>query len=185
MDDYNRASTALVSSQENGASVNIPCSNSIDRNFIQVEIPSLMKAPAWATKYKFVIKPTKETYETIYSNVAYRDTVSSSSYFLLDGENAAKVEAGDTLIVKADNTGPTTRCIRTTVLEKEAQSSGFISIYDASGTQVDVIGGVYMKINASNFSSIQDPNAVIARDPIKKTCESDLTTYCSVSLFYS
>jgi len=175
MDDYNRASTALVSSQENGASVNIPCSNSIDRNFIQVEIPSLMKAPAWATKYKFVIKPTKETYETIYSNVAYRDTVSSSSYFLLDGENAAKVEAGDTLIVKADNTGPTTRCIRTTVLEKEAQSSGFISIYDASGTQVDVIGGVYMKINASNFSSIQDPNAVISRDPIKQTCESDLT----------
>jgi hypothetical protein len=173
MDNYNRASTALVSSQENGASVNIPCSNSIDRNFIQVEIPSLMKAPAWATKYKFVIKPTKETYETIYSNVAYRDTVSSSSYFLLDGENAAKVEAGDTLIVKADNTGPTTRCIRATVLEKEAQANGFISIYDAAGTQVDVIGGVYMKINASNFSSIQDPNAVIAVDPAKITCRTD------------
>jgi len=172
MDDYNRASTALVSNAPggSGASFNIPCSNSIDRNYIEVEIPPLMKAPAWATKYKFVVKPTKDTYETIYSNVAYRDTVSSSSYFLLDGENAAKVEAGDTLIVKADNTGPTTRCIRTTVLEKEAQSSGFISIFDASGTSVDVIGGVYMKINASNFSSIQDPNAVIAIDPIKKTC---------------
>ncbi len=179
MDDYNRASTALVSSAEDGGSVNIPCSNSIDRNYIQVEIPNSSnepsKAPAWATKYKFVVKPTKDTYETIYSNVAYRDTVSSSSYFLLDGENAAKVEAGDTLIVKADNTGPTTRCIRATVLEKEAQTSGFISIYDVSGTQVDVIGGVYMKINASNFSSIQDPNAVISRDPIKQTCESDLT----------
>ena len=104
MDDYNRASTALVSSAEDGGSINIPCSNSIDRNSIQVDIPASMKAPSWATKYKFVIKPTKETYETIYSNVAYRDTVSSSSYFLLDGENAAKVEAGDTLIVKADNT---------------------------------------------------------------------------------
>ena len=167
MDDYNRASTALVSEFN---AVNIPCSNSITRNYIQVEIPTLQVAPVWATKYKFVLKPTKETYNTIYSNIAYRDTVSNSSYFLLEGENAAKVEAGDTLIVKADNTGPTTRCIRTTVLEKEAQSSGFISIYDAAGTQVDVIGGVYMKINASNFSSIQDPNAVIAIDPIKKTC---------------
>ena len=174
MDDYNRASTALVSSAEDGGSINIPCSNSIDRNSIQVDIPQSMKAPAWATKYKFVIKPTKETYETIYSNVAYRDTVSSSSYFLLDGENGAKVEAGDTLIVKADNTGPTTRCIRATVLEKEAQANGFISIYDAAGTPIDVIGGVYMKINASNFSSIQDPNAVIAVDPIKKTCSKDL-----------
>jgi len=167
MDDYNRASTALVSEFN---AVNIPCSNSITRNYIQVEIPTTQVAPVWATKYKFVLKPTKETYNTIYSNIAYRDTVSNSSYFLLEGENAAKVEAGDTLIVKADNTGPTTRCIRTTVLEKEAQSSGFISIYDAAGTQVDVIGGVYMKINASNFSSIQDPNAVIAIDPIKNTC---------------
>ena len=173
MDDFNRASTALVSSIEDGGSINIPCSKSIDRNYIQVEIPTTQIAPIWATKYKFVIKPTKETYETIYSNVAYRDTVSNSSYFLLDGENASKVEAGDTLIVKADNTGPTSRCIRTTVLEKEAQSSGFISIYDASGTQVDVIGGVYMKINASNFSSIQDPNAVIAVDPVKQTCRTD------------
>ena len=174
MDDYNRASTALVSNIEDGGSVNIPCSNSIDRNYIQVEIPANSPAPAWATKYKFVIKPTKEAYETIYSNVAYRDTVSSSSYFLLDGENATKVESGDTLIVKADNTGPTTRCIRATVLEKQAQASGFISIFDAAGTQIDVIGGVYMKINASNFSSIQDPNAVIAIDPIKETCTKDL-----------
>ena len=123
-----------------------------------------------------LLKPTKDTYETIYSNIAYRDTVSSSSYFLLDGENATKVEAGDTLIVKADNTGPTTRCIRATVLEKEAQASGFITIFDAAGTAVDVIGGVYMKINASNplflcmHHTKQHPNAVIAVDPIKKTC---------------
>jgi len=172
MDAYNRASTALVSSIPDGGSVNIPCSQSTEKNYLQVQIPKDSKAPAWATKYKFVIKPTKENYETIYSNVAYRDTVSSSSYFLLDGENANKVEAGDTLIVKADNTGPTSRCIRATVLEKEAQANGFISIYDASGTQVDVIGGVYMKINASNFSSVQDPNAVIAVDPVEKTCYS-------------
>jgi hypothetical protein len=174
MDAYNRASTALVSSIPDGGSVNIPCSKSTDRNYLQVQIPKDSKAPAWATKYKFVIKPTKENYETIYSNVAYRDTVSSSSYFLLDGENANKVEAGDTLIVKADNTGPTSRCIRATVLEKEAQANGFISIYDATGAQVEVIGGVYMKINASNFSSIQDPNAVITRDPLKQTTTSDL-----------
>ena len=164
MDDYNRASTALVSPYN---SITIPCSKSTSRNYAQIEIPIGQKPPSWATKYKFVVKPTKESYNTIYSNVVYRDTVSNASYFLLEGENATKVEAGDRLIVKADTTGPMTRCITATVLEKEAQSAGFITIYDAAGSSVEVIGGVYMKINASNFTSIQDPNAVIAVDPKK------------------
>ena len=79
-----------------------------------------------------------------------------------------KVEAGDTLIVKADQYGPTNKMYKNYVLEKEAQASGFISIYDAAGTQVDVIGGVYMKINASNFSSIQDPMQLLLLTLSKK-----------------
>ena len=167
MDDYNRASTALVSPYN---AINIPCSKSTSQNYAQITIPTNQKPPSWATKYKFVIKPTAEAYNTIYSNVVYRDTVSNASYFLLEGENANKVEAGDRLIVKADSTGPMTRCITATVLEKEAQSAGFITIYDAAGASIEVIGGVYMKMNASNFTSIQDPDAVIAVDPVKATC---------------
>jgi len=89
MDDYNRASTAQVSPLN---SVNLPCSLSTSRNYIQVEIPTTQRAPSWATKYKFVIKPTATTYQTVYSNIVYRDSGTGASYFLLDGENANKVE---------------------------------------------------------------------------------------------
>ena len=99
-------------------------------------------APAWATKYKFVIKPTATDYETIYSNIAYRETSGTGLViFYLDGENANKVESGDSLIVKADARGPTSRCAIATVLEKEAQASGFIDVFDAAGTEIDVFGG--------------------------------------------
>ena len=173
MDDYNRSSTALVNNNMNdNNTINIPCSKSTSQNYAQITIPLGENPPSWATKYKFVIKPTAEAYNTIYSNVVYRDTVSNASYFLLEAENASKVEAGDRLIVKADTSGPLPRCITATVLEKEAQAEGFISIFDSSGGAIDVIGGVYMKINASNFASIQDPDAVIAVDPKKSSCRT-------------
>ena len=49
MDDFNRSSTALVSPQN---TVQIPCANSIDKNSIQVTIPSQQLAPKWASRYK-------------------------------------------------------------------------------------------------------------------------------------
>jgi hypothetical protein len=149
MDDYNRASTAQVSELN---SVNLPCNLSTSRNYIQVNIPEEQKAPYWATKYKFVIKPTATDYQTIYSNIVYRDSGTGASYFLLDGENANKVESGDKLIVKADARGPMNRCSIATVLEKEAKTAGFIDVFDAAGNEIEVFGGTYMKINASNFA---------------------------------
>ena len=158
MDDYNRASTAQVSPLN---SVNLPCSLSTSRNYIQVEIPTTQRAPSWATKYKFVIKPTATTYQTVYSNIVYRDSGTGASYFLLDGENANKVETGDRLIVKADGRGAMNRCAYATVLEKENKAKGFIDVYDVAGNEVEVFAGTYMKINPSNFSAVQNNNAVI------------------------
>ena len=158
MDDFNRASTAQVSEFN---SVNLPCSVSNQKNYIQVQIPESQQAPVWATKYKFVIKPTKSNYETIYSNIAYSESGTNSSYFLLEGENAQKVEAGDRLIVKADSTGAINNCTYATVLEKEAQAAGFIKIYDDAGDELEVFGGTYMKINASNFVINTTEDAII------------------------
>ncbi len=70
MDDFNRASTAQVSEFN---SVNLPCSVSNQKNYIQVQIPESQQAPVWATKYKIVIKPTKSNYETKYRNIAYNE----------------------------------------------------------------------------------------------------------------
>ncbi len=174
MDDYNRASTAQVSPLN---SVNLPCGLSDTRNYIQVEIPTNQIAPSWATKYKFVIKPTATNYQTIYSNIVYAESGTNSSYFLLDGENAAKVEAGDSLIVKADASGIRNNCTIATVLEKENQPAGFIKIFDATGAEVEVFGGTYMKINASNFVAQEGTDAIISTGPYKSTARGAQDTY--------
>ena len=115
MDEYNRASTALVS---NNNTVNIPCSKSVTKNEIVATIPTSQRAPSWATRYKFVLKPDRTTYETIYSSIFFEDPTSNNSYLLLEGDNIDKVETGDRLIVKRDSGGPMTRCVYATVLEK-------------------------------------------------------------------
>ena len=168
MDNYNRATTALVSPNN---TEHIPCGLSASKNSIQVTIPATQKPPAWATRYKFVIKPDQENYETIYCSIFFEDPETNNAYFLLEGENARKVEPGDRLIVKADSTGPTTTCVYATILEKSAQSSGFIEIPSELDPTVliPVPAGVYAKINPNSFNIVQDELAIIAPGKITVT----------------
>lgn len=152
MDDFNRSSTALVSPLN---TIHVPCGNSDLINKIQVNIPGgqpggapAQIAPFWATRYKFCIKPDKATYETIYTNIFFQPDESNDVFFLLEGENANKVETGDRLIVKKDASGPRENCTFATVLEKSTQAKNFISVTDplnSSGT-LEVPAGVYMKM---------------------------------------
>lgn len=155
MDEFNRASTALVSPNN---AVHIPCGLSADQNSIQVTIPTSQRAPFWAKRYKFVIKPDKENYETIYSNLFFTDPNTNSVFFYLEGENPKKVEVGDRLVVKSDTNGPKSNCAYATVLEKESQLKGFIEPIE----DVVVPSGVYIKINPNSFSAILAPDAVIS-----------------------
>jgi len=166
MDDFNRSTTALVSPNN---TVHIPCSASDSKNSIQVTIPTAQKPPYWATRYKFVIKPDEETYDTIYSSIFFNDPLTNNTFFLLEGENARKVQAGDRLIVKADSNGPTNSCVYTTVLEKESQVEGFIEVPSAIDPEVNipVPAGVYIKINANNFSTVTDDLATITPGTIE------------------
>jgi hypothetical protein len=143
MDDFLRSSTALVSPLN---VVYTPCSSSANKNSIQVTIPVSQIAPYWAVRYKFVIKPDQEGYQTIYSTLVVQD-VDSLFWFLLEGENMQKVEVGDRLIVKKDSNGPTENCIYTTVLEK-------ISKEQSTKYPVE---GVYMRLEAGNFASQVSP----------------------------
>jgi len=161
MDDFNRATTALVSPNN---TVSLPCGLSPNKNSIRVTIPTSQIAPAWATRYKFVIKPDEENYETIYSNIYFQDPVNNSTYFLIEGENPRKVNAGDRLIVKADNDGPTLNCVYTTILEKEAQQENFITIPSTT-----IPAGVYLKVNANNFNASASGDSVISR-PTTRAC---------------
>ena len=163
MDDFNRSTTALVSKNN---TVNVPCGNSQFKNYIRVTIPSSpvpQIAPEWATRYKFVIKPDRENYETIYSNLFFEDPNTNNVYFLLEGENARKVESGIRLIVKSDTEGATNSCIYTTVLDKQSQQADFLDIPSSINPSVNISipAGVYMKINPNNFSAVFDQNAII------------------------
>ena len=75
MDDFNRSTTVLINSNSSSAdsSVYIPCSESVNKNKIQVTIPVDQSPPPWATRYKFAIKQDKDLYETIYSDFFFID----------------------------------------------------------------------------------------------------------------
>ena len=120
MDEYNRSTTALVSNQN---AVHVPCSASPTKNQIRVEIPTTQVPPAFASRYKFAIKPDEAGYNTIYSNTFFVDSTQNRAFILLQGENPRKVEEGDRLIVKADTNGPTDECIYVTVLEKKVMQA--------------------------------------------------------------
>lgn len=155
MDEFNRATTALVSLNN---TVHVPCGYSANQNSIQVTIPPTQIAPYWAKRYKFVIKPSEEYYETIYSQIFFKDPETNETWFFLEGENIRKVETGDRLIVKSDSSGPTQSCIYATVLEKAAKEANFIT--PTSG--IEVLGGTYMKINPNDFNTVEDPDAIVA-----------------------
>ena len=161
MDEFGRSTTALVSKNN---TEHVPCGYSSRKNSIRVTIPPSQIAPEWATRYKFVIKPDQEKYETIYSSIFFNDPLSNNAYFLLEGENAQKVQTGDRLVVKADTSGPTQNCVYATVLEKEAKASDFIDIPSELDPTVNVPvpSGVYMKINPNDFEAAQNELSVIA-----------------------
>ena len=153
MDEFNRSTTALVSNRN---TEHVPCEYSDNKNSIKVTIPSMQKPPYWATRYKFLIKPDKQGYETIYAQFYWIQDGTNNIYFLLEGENARKVEEGDRYTVKSDTSGAINECVTATVLEKKAQSSNFIT----TTTGVVPPAGVYMKITSDDFSAQFVPSAV-------------------------
>ncbi len=155
MDDFNRSTTALVSSNN---TVHVPCSASDLQNSINVTIPSRQKPPYWATRYKFLIKPDKEGYETIYTQFFFEESASLAVYFLLEGENSRKVEEGDRYIVKSDSSGALNDCSLVTVLEKKSQPEGFITTKSGDIPPA----GVYMKINSSEITMNQSSSRVFS-----------------------
>jgi hypothetical protein len=150
MDKYGRSSTPQVSGNSNASTTH---ADSTTINHINVNIPPSQVAPSWANRYKFVLKQTEDLYDTIYSTTYFRSGGSGDTYFLLEGENAAKVEKGDRLFVKKDIEGALSRSVPVTVLDKSVEEEGFRTFYDAANIAVIAPTGVYMKVNSSSFSS--------------------------------
>jgi len=151
MDEYLRSSTALVSPTN---TIFVSADKSVNANSIRITIPSTMLAPSWAKKYKFVTKRSEATYETIYSNIFYRDTVDNAIYFKLEAQNQTKATVGDELVVKTDVNGPLSSYVTTTILEIEAKAINFITQSANAGNTpyTSELAGLYMKIIPNNFA---------------------------------
>ena len=167
MDEYGRASTVLVSEFN---TTFVPTSASVDQNRIKVNIENL--PPVWATKYKFVLKPSEGDYQTIYSNFYYQSLTTRVLYFKLEGDNQNKVEKGNTLIIKRDANGPIPREVTCQVLDVTAESSNFLEVEGEAIADSNQLAGLYMQIRAQNFSINLDEDAVIDAGEIKYSSET-------------
>ena len=148
MDEFNRSTTVLVSPNN---IIHIPCSESDNKNTLKIDIPVQQLAPSWAKRYKFAIKQDKELYETIYSDFFFFSQKTGTTYILLEGENAQKVEEGDILNVKSDVSGALDNCLKATVLNKEAKESNFIGLLNSSSQQILIPSGVYAEIKTNGI----------------------------------
>ena len=160
MDEYSRSSTVLVNTNN---TVFIPVSASDSKNYIRASINNI--APYWATRYKFVVKPSRSQYQVVYTNIFFTEDT-GFTWFKLDGDNRSKVQENSMLIVKADSSGVLNNLVRTKVLALESKSEDFI-VGNKNVSEEDIIepGGLYMKLRASNFSAIYTENAYINLGP--------------------
>jgi len=165
MDDYGRSSTVLTS---NNNTVYFPPNTSVYKNKIKVTLDNL--PPYWATKYKFVVKPSQGEYNTIFSNIFYQQDGSGSAaiptalpvattndpsltWFRLDGQNANIVQVGDQLTLKQDIDGPIFTESISVVLAVQAFSGG--------GIRSNSLAGLYMLLKASGWNSTPPPDSYI------------------------
>lgn len=145
MDDKGRKSTVLVCAEN---SIHIPADNSDLINTLNVKINN--NPPSWAKYYKFAIKQTARSYDTIFGNVVYTDGI--FRWIKLIGGDKGKVSEGDLLIVKTDYSGPLETLVKVKVLEVVNQSPNFISgnLLPTGGELLEE-SGLYFKIKQGNF----------------------------------
>ena len=177
MDDFARASTVLVSEYN---TVFVPSQSSINQNKIQVNLSSL--PPSWATKFKWVVKPSKAGYETIYSNFFYVRPSNNNIYFRLEGDNQNKVTKGQDLIVKRDVDGAVEQLTTCTVLDVVPEAENFLAKVNELGEDTFQLPGLYMIIKAQNFNVTIPNDAVVELGEF--TYKSDSESYCNAQVNY-
>ncbi len=159
MDEYNRSTTALVSESN---TIFVPPGASVTKNTIQVTIPPNQKPPSWATRYKFVVKPSSIDYEVIYSDLFFIDPADQATYLKLEGDNQTKAAKGDRLRVKRDTDGALSQRVETVILELEAKERDFIKDNtDDNGADIIEPAGLYMKVKPSGYNTQYDPTSFL------------------------
>jgi hypothetical protein len=142
-DSHGRGTVVLVSKNN---TVNVPIQNAVTQNQIQVELNH--KPPAFATNYKFFIKPSKKEYDQILPTLFYEDGV--FRWIKLEGADKDKIKEGDYLYVKSDSQGILEQPVKTRVLEIKEQEKNFLEPPNVTDS-VKEKAGLYFKIKPKNF----------------------------------
>ena len=126
------------------------------KNSLQVTINS--KAPDWAVGYRFFIKQSKNSYDTIVPLTFYRDGV--MAWIKIEGSDKNKISEGDFLYVKSDTNGLKNSTIRTKVLEISTQERNFLETDPAiiDGDEELQRAGTYFRVEVNDFAL--SPSAV-------------------------
>ncbi len=156
MDDYGRATTVQVSPNN---TVFFGAENSVDINKIRARI--FNKPPYWATKYKFLLKPSLGEYNIIYSTEIFEDISDSSiSWVRLQGYATSLVQEADILTVKIDSKGnAVNKDTPTTVLAVEAKAKGGST--GENNLPTGAPAGLYMKLQPRGYVAKTAPNTFI------------------------
>lgn len=156
MDDYGRATTVQVSPNN---TVFFGAENSVDINSIRTRV--FNKPPYWATKYKFLVKPSLGEYNIIYSTEIFEDIADSSvSWVRLQGYATSLVQEADILTVKIDSNGnAVTKDTPTTVLAVEAKAPGGST--GETNLPVGAPAGLYMKLQPRGYVAKTAPYTYI------------------------
>ncbi len=156
--------TTTLTSIDNSA--HNPAENSVNNNTIKATIPHGMLPPTWAERYKFVIKPSQDTYDTILTSNFYVDPSTRHVWVKLEGEQGSKLTEGQQLVVKADSNGPLSEVVKTTVLEVVSQPEDFISGNESDGSPIIEPKGLYAKFLPSNWSAVYQAQAFLGGFPV-------------------
>ena len=149
VDAYGRMSTVLTSVDN---SVYIGPDNSDTGNKLVLTINN--EAPAFATKYRVMIKQNKGAYYTIYPTLFYVD--GPFVYMLINESDVDKVKANDYITIKANPLGITYSAEQYKVLDVAVKPKDFLN-----NPARPNIPGVYLKIKVGNNSAFNEDNLFV------------------------
>lgn len=181
LDKFNRASTPQTWLNNN---VFIKQSLADKSNKLKIDIDPEQKAPYWADRFKIVVKQSKGTYETIYSNFAYSEE--DYVWVLLEGSNINKVKEGDEIILKSIDGRFIEEVSKSTVLSVEAKESNFITGNFSTSEQIFEIkerAGVYFKIKADSLDTALKDSSTFYKNVSGRTKNTTKFARCWVDLF--
>ena len=82
-------------------------------------------------------------------------------FFRLEGDNANKVQKGQTLIVKADVSGALPRVETCEILEISPEATDFLATTNELGLESFQLKGLYMLIKNQNFNIVIPDDSII------------------------